>query len=134
MKQYPDLSLCSIGIMLGNNDIKLRQSDSTEKVINYDNVKAEAPPELATYVAGIRKDGGKVNMHFCNKCGVDLFYTESIPVMPENFVNVNLMALDLESLGMDYKDVTHPEVSTYVSGLDDSWERRIGEPYRNGSW
>lgn len=128
------LSDYSIGIMLGNNDIKLRQSDGAEKVINYDNVKTEAPPELATYIAGIRKDGGKVNMHFCNKCGADLFYTESIPAMPENFINVNLMALDLKSIGIDYKDVTHPEVSTYVSGLDDSWNRRKGEPFDNGSW
>lgn len=120
--------------MLGNNDIKLQQKDGSEKTINYDNVAHEAPPELATYSPGKRTDGGKVNMHFCNKCGVDLFYTESIPVMPENFVNVNLMALNLKSLGVDYKDVTRPDVSTYSSGLNDSWERRKGEPYDNGSW
>lgn len=120
--------------MLGNNDIKLVHSDGSETIINYDNVITEAPAELATYVAGIRKDGGKVNMHFCNKCGVDLFYTESIPVMPENFVNVNLMALDLSPLGVSFKDVTHPDLSIYVSGKDDSWERRKGEPYEGGSW
>lgn len=120
--------------MLGNNDITLSLSDGSQKVINYSNVQTEAPPELATYVAGLRKDGGKVNMHFCSKCGVDLFYTESIPGMPENFVNVNLMALDLSPLSLSYKDVTHPEVSTYVNGLDDSWERREGEPFENGSW
>jgi hypothetical protein len=126
--------LYSIGLFLGNNDIKMRQSDGSEKVINYDNVGTEGPAELATYVGGKRKDDGKVNMHFCKKCGVDLFYTESIPAMPENFVNINLMALDLTSLGVDYKDLTRPAISTYVSGLDDSWERRKGEPYKNGSW
>lgn len=124
----------SIGIMLGNNDIKLRTKDGSEKILNYDNVAEEAPPELGTYAPGIRTDGGKVNMHFCKQSGADLFYSESIPVMPENFVNVNLMALDLKSLGVDYKDVTHPEVSTYVNGLNDSWDRRKGEPFENGSW
>lgn len=120
--------------MVGNNDIKLRLKDGSEKVINFDNVKTEAPPQLSTYVGGCRTDGGQANMHFCNICGADLFYSESIPAMPENFNNVNLLTLDVSSLGVDYKDLSNPEISTYVNGLDNSWNKRKGEPFENGLW
>jgi hypothetical protein len=124
----------SVGIMLGDNDIKLRLADGKEQVINFDNQADVSPPELSSYQAGVREDKGNVNLHFCNKCGVDLFYTENIPSMPDNFVNVNLFALDLSPLSVSYTDVTDPKVVTYVSGQDDSWKRRQGQPFEGGSW
>lgn len=126
----------SIGIMLGNDDLKLRLEDSIEQPFNFKiaNESTLGTSKLATYVPGIRKDGGKVNIHRCGNCGQDLFMTERIPAMGGDHINVNITALDLSGTGTTLKNLTDPKDLTYVNGANDSWQTRVGEPYSDGCW
>lgn len=120
--------------MLGNDALKIKQDDGFYKTFNFDTLSNATPSALGTYTPNSRPDGGRVNHHFCSRCGVDVLMTEKLDVMPQPFINVNVLAIDLEKAGLDLKAMTDPKNMTYVEGRNDTWERRRGEPFAQGLW
>lgn len=129
--------------MLKPGDISVINTPSSEPVvITYANTTDTSlfPPELTyyspAYHRGECKKGEEWGRHFfCKTCSINLFIVGNIPFNNiGEILSVNILALDLKSLGKDLKEVVRPEKMRYVNGLENTFVASHGEPHAHGLW
>ncbi|KAK6539511.1 hypothetical protein TWF694_009730 [Orbilia ellipsospora] len=140
-------SICMItgrlGLRMAPGNITITSTPSGEPtVIRYANSIDTSlwPPEFTyyspSYQLGKCEKGEEPGRHFfCKKCSIMLFIIGNIKFRDiGEIASVNVLTMDLKSVGKNLKDVSKPENVKYTNGLDNSFTMSIGEPHDHGSW
>jgi hypothetical protein len=116
----------------------LKEEDGTSAIFSYkDNLDGHDSqmrnPNLSTYRFTFDDPNFMVFRHFCSKCGIPVFAT-AFAKGHGAIASLNVNALDLNSAGIDRKDITKAEKLTYYNGREDVMQNQEGEPFSHGCW
>ncbi|KAF3939819.1 hypothetical protein ABW19_dt0203459 [Dactylella cylindrospora] len=131
-----------LGVSLDPGNILITNApSSTPQQITYTNSLDTTlfPPSLTYYSPAFNRGECEIGKEparyfFCKTCGIHLFVVAFIPQVGGDILGVNIISLDLKSVGRDLKDVSDPKGLKYARGLDDTWQMSEGKPWPHGPW
>ncbi|KAF3934228.1 hypothetical protein ABW20_dc0109217 [Dactylellina cionopaga] len=129
-----------LGLRITPGDISVTNPSGNPTPIRYSNSNDTSlwPAELTFYSPAfhrgdVEKGSEPARHHFCKICSINLFIIGNIPNYGE-IVGVNVLSLDLKSIGKDLKDISNPKTMRYTNGRVGTFAGQTGEPHEHGSW